>query len=115
MFPFLCDYKRIWEMELAKDAYDELKLYFRFFDPQHKREDEIFTKLGYIDLQHLTNRIRGEVLMGVGLMDTSCPPSSQFAAYNKITAKKHMSIYPDFGHEDLPGFADQVMQFMATL
>lgn len=24
------------------------------------------------------------VLMGVGLMDTVCPPSTQFAAYNKI-------------------------------
>ena len=99
MFPFLCDYKRVWEMDLAKDAYDELKMYFRHFDPQHKREDEIFTKLGYIDNQHLAPRIRGEVLMAVGLMDTICPPSSQFAAYNKITAKKSLAIYPDFGHE----------------
>ena len=55
------------------------------FDPLHEREEEIFTRLGYIDVQHLAPRISGEVLMGVGLMDTICPPSTQFAAYNKIT------------------------------
>jgi cephalosporin-C deacetylase len=115
MFPFLCDYKRVWEMDLAKDAYEELKTYFRHFDPQHKREDEIFTKLGYIDNQHLASRIRAEVLMAVGLMDTICPPSSQFAAYNKIKTKKSLAIYPDFGHEGLPGFLDQTMQFLAAL
>lgn len=115
MFPFLCDYKRVWEMDLAKDAYEELKTYFKQFDPQHTREDEIFTKLGYIDNQHLAPRIRAEVLMAVGLMDTICPPSSQFAAYNKIPSKKSLAIYPDFGHEGLPGFSDQTMQFMAGL
>jgi cephalosporin-C deacetylase len=115
LFPFLCDYKRVWEMDLAKDAYDELKMYFRLFDPQHKREEQIFTKLGYIDNQYLAPRIRAEVLMAVGLMDTTCPPSTQFAAYNKIPSKKSLAIYPDFGHEGLPGFYDQVMQFMAAL
>jgi cephalosporin-C deacetylase len=115
VFPFLSDYKRVWEMDLAKDAYQELKTYFRLFDPQHKRENEIFTKLGYIDIQHLAPRIRGEVLMGVGLMDTICPPSTQFAAYNKITAPKRVEIYPDFGHEGLPGFNDKTVEFMLKL
>ncbi|QHW30776.1 acetylxylan esterase [Paenibacillus rhizovicinus] len=111
VFPFLSDYRRVWEMDLAKDAYSELKTFFRHFDPQHVREDEIFTKLGYIDIQHLANRIQGEVMMAVGLMDTICPPSTQFAAYNKITAPKRLEIYPDFGHEGLPGFNDKTIQF----
>ncbi|MDF2668513.1 MAG: axe1 [Paenibacillus sp.] len=111
-FPFLSDYRRVWEMDQAKDAYAELKTFFRHFDPQHEREDEIFTRLGYIDIQYLANRIRGEVLMGVGLMDTVCPPSTQFATYNKITAPKRLEIFPDFGHEGLPGYQDKVMQFL---
>ncbi|RAP75349.1 alpha/beta fold hydrolase [Paenibacillus montanisoli] len=111
VFPFLSDYRRVWDMDLDKDAYHELRTFFRHFDPQHEREEEIFTKLGYIDIQHLANRIQGEVLMGVGLMDTICPPSSQFAAYNKITSKKRLEIFPDFGHEGLPGLNDKVMQF----
>ena len=53
--------------------------------------------------------------MGTGLMDTICPPSTQFAAYNKIGAPKRMLVYPDFGHEWLPGFADQAFAFLAGL
>lgn len=115
MCPFLCDYRRVWEMDLAKDAYEELRNWFRRFDPRHTREEEIFTRLGYVDCQHLAPRIRGEVLMAVGLMDEICPPSSQFAAYNKITAPREMALFPDFAHEHYPGFMDQAFQFMAGL
>jgi cephalosporin-C deacetylase len=115
MFPFLCDYQRVWEMDLAQDAYEELKIYFRIYDPLHEREEDAFTRLGYIDCQHLASRIQGEVLMAIGLMDTLCPPSTQYAAYNKITAPKQTIIYPDFGHEGLPGFSDRAFQFLAEL
>jgi cephalosporin-C deacetylase len=111
-FPFLCDYKRVWEMDQAKDAYAELRTWFRHFDPTHAREDEVFTKLGYIDCQHLAPRIKAETHFGIGLMDSICPPSTQFAAFNKITAKKSHTIYPDFGHEGLPGFNDKVLRFL---
>ena len=112
MVPFLCDYRRVWEMDLDVAAYEELRQYFRHSDPRHERETEVFTKLGYIDNQHLAHRIRAEVKMFTGLMDTICPPSTQFAAYNKITSKKSVVIYPDFGHEGLPDSDDICMQFM---
>ncbi|GAE32332.1 alpha/beta fold hydrolase [Alkalihalobacillus hemicellulosilyticus] len=115
VYPFLSDYQRVWEMDLAKDAYHELKEYFRHFDPQHKREEEIFTKLGYIDIQHLAPRIKADVLMAVGLMDTVCPPSTQFAAYNKITSSKRYELYPDFGHEQLPGHPDRILQYILDI
>ena len=115
VFPFLSDYQRVWEMDLAVNAYEELRTYFRQFDPRHERELEIFTKLGYIDCRHLAPRIRGEVLMATGLMDQVCPPSTQFAAYNKITAKKDMLLYPDFAHENMPGLSDAIFEFMAGL
>ena len=115
VYPFLCDYQRVWEMDLAKDAYAELKNFFRNHDPRHEREAEIFTRLGYIDCQHLAPRIRAEILMGVGLMDTVCPPSTQYAAFNKIRSPKQTVLYPDFGHEGLPGFGDRVSEFMLGL
>lgn len=115
VFPFLCDYLRVWEMDLAAGAYEELKTYFRLFDPLHERHNEVFTRLGYIDVQHLAGRIRAETLMAVGLMDTICPPSTQFAAYNRITAPKRLLIYPDFGHEGLPGAQDHIFEFFADL
>lgn len=115
VFPFLCDYQRVWTIDQAKDAYQELRDYFRAFDPLHEREREIFTKLGYVDVQYLCPRIRGEVMMAVGLMDTVCPPSTQFAAYNKIRSKKSLVVYPDFGHEGLPGLSDATIGFLSGL
>jgi cephalosporin-C deacetylase len=115
VFPFLCDYRRVWEMDLAKNAYEELRAFFRLFDPLHRREEEIWTRLGYIDCQYLAPRIRAGVQMHVGLMDEICPPSTQFAAYNKMTCPKEMVIYPDFGHEGLPGKEDLVFEFMTGL
>lgn len=114
-YPFLCDYKRVWEMDMAERAYAELKEYFRHFDPRHEREDAIFTRLGYIDLQFLAPRIRAKVMMGTGLMDTTCPASTQFAAFNKMTCEKKSVIYPDFGHENLPGFSDMTYMFMTEM
>jgi len=116
VYPFLCDYQRVWEMDLGyESAYGELGQYFRAFDPRHEREEEIFTRLGYIDCQHLAPRIKAEVLMYTGLIDTTCPPSTQFAAYNKITSKKNVVIYPDFGHAHLPDEADKTFDFMRGL
>jgi cephalosporin-C deacetylase len=102
-------------MDQAKDAYAELREHFRHFDPRHEREEQIFETLGYVDIQHLAPRIKGDVLWSIGLMDTICPPSSQFAAYNKITAPKKMEIYPDFGHEGLPGVNDRIFEYMMRL
>lgn len=115
MCPFLCDYQRVWEMDLAVNAYAELKDYFRLFDPCHDREEAVFARLGYIDCQHLAPRIQGQTLMAIGLMDNICPPSTQFAAYNKITAPKEYVLYPDFAHECYPGFPDKAFRFFAEL
>ena len=115
IFPFLCDYKRVWDIDLDQNAYAELREWFRKFDPRHERETEVFTRLGYIDVQHLAPRIRAEVMMGVGLMDQVCPPSTQYAAFNKITTPKKTVIYPDFGHEKLPGLDDMIFQWMLEM
>ncbi|MBR2465881.1 MAG: alpha/beta fold hydrolase [Clostridia bacterium] len=115
VYPYLCDYKRVWEMDLDKGAYEGIRYYLRHFDPRHERIDEFFTKLGYIDLQFLAPRIKAKLLMCTGLMDTTCPPSTQFAAYNKITSEKKMLVYPDYGHEDLKGNSDIIFEFMREL
>ncbi|MBR7185484.1 MAG: acetylxylan esterase [Clostridia bacterium] len=115
VYPYLSDYQRVWEMDLDRGAYEGLRYYFRHFDPRHERQEEIFTKLGYIDIQFLAPRIRAKVLMGTGLMDNTCPPSTQFAAYNKMTYEKQVVIYPDYGHEGLKGHDDIIFNFLADL
>ena len=112
VFPFLCDYQRVWEMDLGENAYRELREFFRRRDPRHERVDAWFGRLGYIDNQHLAPRIRATTLMATGLMDRTCPPSSQFAAFNRIAAPKEVVVYPDFGHENLPGWDDRAFSFL---
>ena len=115
IYPYLSDYKRVWEMDLDKDAFEGLRYYFRKFDPMHEREDEIFTKLGYVDIQNFAKRIKADVVMATGLMDTIVPPSTQFAMYNKLTCNKKSLIYPDYAHEGIIDMGDRIFEFMATL
>ncbi len=114
-YPFLSDFRRVWEMDLAKDAYSELRTYFRNFDPLHEQEDEIFETLGFIDVKNLAPRIRASVLMAISQMDPICPPSTQFAVFNNLSCEKESVLYPDFGHEHLPGFDDRAFDFLLGL
>jgi cephalosporin-C deacetylase len=115
VFPFLSDYKRVWDMDLDDRAYKELRDYFRRFDPIHENEDEVFRRLGYIDVHNLAPRITANTLMLCSLIDEICPVSTQFAAYNNISAEKRMVLYPDFGHENLPGGNDYVFTHLLEL
>ena len=115
IYPFLCDYKRTWEMDLFKNAYDELSYYIKRKDPRQLKMDEMFETLGYIDVANLTSRIKGETYMFITLLDNVCPPSTQFAAYNRITAKKSCEIYPNYAHESLPESAELIYNFFKGL
>lgn len=113
VYPFLSDYKRVWDMDLARSGpYREIVEFFRANDPLHQYETEIFTKLGYIDVQHLASRVKAETWMFTGLMDSTCPPSTQYAAYNKLMCRKKHLLYPDFGHEELRDASDLVYEFL---
>lgn len=114
IFPFLCDYKRVWDMDLDMQAYAEMRDYFRNYDPRHEKENEIFLQLGYIDLQYLAPRIKGKVLMFTALMDNVCPPSTQYAAYNKMTCSKKHVLYYDYGHEYLRDSDDMIFEFFVN-
>ena len=115
IYPFLSDYKRVWEMDLCKEAYEELNYYIRFKDARHKNIDNIFKTLGYIDVSNLAPRIKGETYMFLTLLDSVCPPSTQFAIYNKINAKKSCEIYPNHGHEVLPESDELIFEYFKRL
>ena len=102
-------------MDLFRHAYDELSYYIRSLDPRQQHMGEMFETLGYIDSANLAPRIKAETYMFITLMDEVCPPSTQFAAYNRITAKKSCEIYPNHGHEGLPGAAELIFNFFKGL
>lgn len=111
VYPFLCDYRRVWELDLARDAYQEIRDWFRNCDPNHLQEAEVFARLGYIDVQHLAPRITASTLLVTSLMDTITPPSTQFAVFNKLRRERKYLLYPDFGHEGLPDVYQNICGF----
>ena len=102
-------------MDLDKGAYEGISYYLRTHDPRHERVDEFFTKLGYIDLQFLAPRIKAKFFMSTGLVGTTCPPSTQFAAYNKMNCEKSVIFYPDYAHEVPSSYSDLVFAFFSEL
>lgn len=112
VFPYLCDYQRVWELGLAEGAYGDIRDWFRRFDPTHSRQGEVFEKLGYIDVVNLAHRIRARVSMTVALSDRVCPPSTQYAAFNRLRSSRRMRVYPDFGHERLPENDEAIWDFL---
>jgi cephalosporin-C deacetylase len=116
IYPFLSDYRRVWDLEAGASAYVEIRDWLKRRDPRHERIEQVFELLGHIDVQYLAERIAADVVMVTGLMDPVCPPSSQFAIYNRLNQAKHrrMVLYPDFGHETLPDTADQALTYFLT-
>lgn len=115
VYPFLSDFKRLQEMGLFTSAYDQFTRHFRFRDPLHERENAFYERLGYIDIQHFAPRIKADVLWFMGFKDDICPPSTQFAAYNKIESTKEMLIYFNYTHEPLLKSADKVYNYFCKL
>lgn len=111
-YPFLSDYRKA--CELSKNgkyqAYEELGFYFKVRDPLHEREEEIFRILDYIDVSYLAKRINAKCLCFCGLQDELVPLETQYAVFNQIKAEKRMYIYPEYGHEVLPGTGEIVLR-----
>ncbi len=99
IYPFLSDFKRVLELGNNSEAYDELFRYFKYKDPFHKTEEEVLRNLSYIDIKNLAHFIQCPVAMITGLEDAVCPPSTQFAVYNRLEGEKEMAILPDYGHD----------------
>jgi cephalosporin-C deacetylase len=64
--------------------------------------DKVFATLAYIDIKNLAPKIQAPLFMSVGLLDETCPPHINFAAYNQVKSPKRFMAYPYSGH-GLPG------------
>jgi cephalosporin-C deacetylase len=93
--PFLCDIQR--GITIGPDApYTEVP---EFLAHNVDLIPAALETLRYVDCALLARRITARCLVSVGLMDTVCPPSTVFAAYNEITAGKDIAVHPFTGHE----------------
>ena len=93
--PFLCHYRRATEITDA-DPYGELA---RYLHTHRDAEERTFRTLSYFDGLNFAARTMVPALYSVGLMDTICPPSTVFAAYNWHAGPKEIRVYPYNNHE----------------
>ena len=96
--PFLSDFRDYFKVAAWPGG--EFMQYFK--DHPEIPEDEIYKNLSYIDIKNLAPWIKAPVLMSIGLMDPTCPPHINFAAYNQLNVPKEYIVYPYAGH-GLPG------------
>jgi cephalosporin-C deacetylase len=92
--PFLCDIQRAITLAPAP-PYTEIP---EFLAQNTALIPAALDTLRYIDCALLARRITAQCLLSTGLMDTVCPPSTVFAAYNEITAGKDIAVYPYTRH-----------------
>ena len=111
LYPFLSDFREVWELGADEIAYDGIRYYSRWFDADGERANEWFGTLGYVDSLSFAHLVRCPVLFGTGLADVVCPPETQFAVYNALTCPKKHLLYPDFGHEEIQAFDDEIIRF----
>ena len=112
LYPFLSDYRKVYELGADEIAYEGIRYYARWFDPDGTREDEWFGKLAYVETNHFAHLVKCPVLFGTGLADTVCPPETQCAVYNDLSCEKQRLLYPGFGHEEIQEFDDQILAFL---
>ena len=92
--PFLCHIAR--GVELADtDPYSEVTRYLSI----HRNHDQALATLAHFDGVSFARRATVPALFSVGLMDTVCPPSTVYAAYNAYAGPKEMAVYHENDHE----------------
>lgn len=65
---------------------------------QGKDREVKATASTYYDVVNFARRVHCPILIGMGLIDTTCPPAGVFAMFNQLTAPKRIVIMPPAGH-----------------
>ncbi|GEM45786.1 acetylxylan esterase [Deinococcus cellulosilyticus] len=101
--PFLCHFERAVTM-VDSYPYQEITNYLKI----HRRKiDTVFHTLSYFDGMNLAARAKAPSLFSVALMDSICPPSTVYAAFNHYAGEKTIQVWPFNHHEG--GDMDQTM------
>lgn len=94
--PFLCHFARAVALT-DSHPYGEITEYLAGW---RDHATTAFATLSYFDGVNMARRAEAPALFSVGLMDTICPPSTVYAAYNHYRgADKQIRVYPFNDHE----------------
>ena len=93
--PFLCDVRRATQLT-DTDPYQEITRYLKVHRDQ---VETVFRTISFVDVALLAARATAPALFSVGLLDTVCPPSTVYAAYNAYGGPKQIIEYAYNDHE----------------
>jgi len=93
--PFLCDFPRAATITDA-DPYHEIG---RYLAVHRGTEEAVHATLAYFDGVNFAKRAVAPASISVALMDSTCPPSTVFGAYNNYAGAKAITVWPYNGHE----------------
>ena len=110
--PLFADFRRVCDQNCDTGPCAGIRTHFRDQDPMHLEEDAFFEALGYLDCIHFAPLIKGDFLMGIGLMDQFSPPLAQSAVYNRVSASKRLLTYPKYCHERINAFENELLRFL---
>lgn len=93
--PFLCDYPR------ASVITDELpyKELGQYLATHRHRAAQVHETLAYFDGVNFAKRATAPLVITAALMDSICPPSTIFGAFNNYAGPKSITVWPYNGHE----------------
>lgn len=77
----------------------------------NNKKDKLET-LGYFDVVNFARRIKIPGFYSWGYNDETCPPTSMYAAYNKITAPKELFLALETGHWTYPEQKEKVSTWL---
>lgn len=101
--PFLADFPRATTL-IDRHPYAEIARYLKI---HRDHVDQVFRTLSYFDVANLGRLSQVPALFSVALMDTVCPPSTVYAAYNRYAAPKSIREYAFNDHEGGQGFHER--------
>lgn len=110
--PFLSDIPRGVELATA-GPYLEISHYFKVHDPLHQQEEALYETLRYVDGVNFARRITCPVMVGVGLLDEICPPSTAYGLFRELRGEKAFRVYPEYGHGLSSRHEEEKLKFVA--
>ncbi len=75
-----------------------------------KPDPKVVEAVRYYDTMNFATRTKAGAVFTVGFIDTTCPPTSVYAAYNNVSGQKSIHNDPDSGHTNTPKASEAMRQ-----
>ncbi len=112
LYPFLSNFKTIYELDNRNNAYAEFIHHARWFNTKGSNTKNFLNNLYYIDTINFAKLLKCNILFGISNLDVDCPRETQQNIFNNIKSNKKVLVYKKYYHENIPSFNNEVVNFL---